>query len=138
MPRVRGILDMPPIPVLVCQVELVFGHSVFNLLAPYPEFKLIKSSSQSEGELSAEIETCNPEVIILLENSNLACSNIFARLTAINPKLRIVIINENDNWVHVYQRQDVLLTYPSQLVEIIRYKELPYGSSLQIPYDPNY
>ena len=128
---------MPPIPVLVCQVELVFGHSVFNLLAPYPEFELIKSSSRSEGELLEEIETCNPEVIILLENSDLACSSIFSKLTTINPKLRIVIINADDNWVHVYQRQDVLLTCPSQLVEVIRQRELPFSSTTQTAIDPN-
>jgi hypothetical protein len=128
---------MPPISVLVCQVELVFGHSVFNLLAPYPEFELIKSSSRSEAELLEEIEACNAEVIILLENSDMACSSIFSKLTSINHNLRIVIINADDNWVHVYQRQDVLLTCPAQLVEVIRQRELPFNPATQISTDLN-
>ena len=89
------------------------------MLAGEISLEVIGSSPRNQEELEHEISRSQPDVIVLDEASHLACPTTLLFLLIEFPNLRIVVVSANHDLVHIYQKQEVLVTGSTQLANII-------------------
>ena len=83
------------------------------------EFVSIDSEAESLEELNWEINHYQAEVIIL-ENSNpFAGKASLSQLLASHSKLLVIVIQEDNNWLQIYCKENKLLTSTTDLLDVI-------------------
>ena len=107
--------------VLAITKDSVLGFALTNLInASEVGLVVYESQAQTLAELVQEINNSQADVI-LLENSNtFAREAILTKLLMLYPKLLVVIVNEENNWLNIYRREDVLMTSPADLMSVIQ------------------
>lgn len=101
------------------------------LLSSVSENKVVTSAANDLETLITEIAELNPDVILLGEATPLAAKDTLAHLLMCFPELRVIVVSEDTNWLHVFHKKDLLLTRQSDLLDIIYYRGLganPGGS----------
>ena len=81
--------------------------------------KFIESKAQHYDELITEIKTLIADVIILDKASSFAKEDILTKLLNLYPKLLLILVDQNSNWLRVYRREDILISSSAELMEII-------------------
>jgi len=98
---------MTPQTVLVVENDSLLGASIESLLNRQTDLNIVGVSPKSEASLIREIWYVRPCVVILNENSWLTTpSRLLARLRNY-PRLRLVVVNADHNWVQVYDKQHI-------------------------------
>jgi hypothetical protein len=106
--------------VLIVDNQLLVGAGIQALLTEEVDLDVIGSPSLDLEELAQIINSSEPDVIVLDADGHLT------RLTGLLPllnnfsKLQIVVISAQDDLVCVYNKREVLITRPGQLLNIIR------------------
>jgi chemotaxis response regulator CheB len=94
------------------------------LLSSIPEQKVVTSTANSLEMLITEISELNPDVVLLGEAMPLAAKDTLARLLMCFPELRVIVVSEDTNWLHVFHKKDLLLTRQSDLLDIVYWRGL--------------
>jgi len=105
--------------VLIIENNLLLGAGIQNLLAGTANLDVIGISSRKWPDLVQEIERLQPEVIVLDEASHRASLTKLLPLLKEFPQLRLVVVSANDNRIHIYGKQEILITVATQLINII-------------------
>lgn len=113
-------------------------HSLLNqalitaLLSSAPEHKLVTSTANGLEALITEISELKPDVVLLGEAMPLAAKDILAHLLMCFSELRVIVVSEDTNWLHVFHKKDLLLTSQRDLFDIVYFREIgssPSGST---------
>ena len=80
----------------------------------------IESNAQQYDELLMEIKTLIADVIILDKASYFASEEILTKLLNLYPKLLLILVDQDSNWLQVYRREDILINSSAELMEIIK------------------
>lgn len=111
---------MAPICVLVTQQnELLDRALVDMLLSPKGKHELITSSAQNLDELLTDVSNQVPNVILIGESTPLATRDTLIPLLMAYPILRVIVVSEDTNWLHIFSKKDLLLTQTSDLLNLI-------------------
>jgi hypothetical protein len=82
---------------------------------------VIESSSHTFEGLVNDINVHKANIIIMMERSSkVAWDETLTKLLMLYPRLLVIIVNEDDNWIHIYRKQDVLMTSSADLVTALR------------------
>jgi len=105
--------------VLIVENKLLLGAGLENLLSGEAGFEVVGVSLHSEEELIEKINELHPTTIILDESTYqthlfqlLSCSRVYQ-------KLRLVIVSANSNLIHIYHKQNFLLTRPNDFFKVL-------------------
>ena len=105
--------------VIAIQKNSLLSDGLSSLLNSVSTHKLVHTSAQNAEDLSNEIFRLKPDVILLAENSQLVNSESLSGILFAHPKLRIVVVSENSNWLQIFYKKEVLLTQFSDLLAVI-------------------
>lgn len=84
------------------------------------ELTVIESEAQDRAELLSELDHHDAQVILLENSSPLADEPFLTHLLLLHPNLLVVIIQEDNNWLHIYRKESHLLTSAADLLDVIR------------------
>lgn len=111
-----------PIPcVLVITENSLLGLALTNLInASESGLVVFESTAQEFDELIREINSYTADVILLEQNSAFSGEESLTKLLTLFPKLLLIIVNEEDNWLHIYRRENLLMTSTADLLNVIQ------------------
>jgi AmiR/NasT family two-component response regulator len=93
---------------------------VQDLLTGETGLELIGVSPSHQVELVREIRRVRPDVVVIDENCHLTDPAELLAFLKNYLKLRVVVLNTNDDVVRIYDSHEVSITQTSEFVNIIR------------------
>ena len=90
------------------------------MLRPDENLTIFSVLLEDEDCLNEAVNGFKPDVIILGEGSALANKTTITHLFIRYPLLKLITVSEDNNWLHIYQREDLLLDKASELATVIR------------------
>jgi DNA-binding NarL/FixJ family response regulator len=107
--------------VLAITKDSLLGFALTNLInASENGLVVIESNAQTLEEFIKEINDNEADVILLEKSSPFAGEAALTKLLMLYPKLLVVIVNEENNWLNIYRREDLLMTSPTDLMNVIQ------------------
>jgi chemotaxis response regulator CheB len=110
--------------IMICLLA-VGQHSLMNqalvaaLLSSNPEHEVVTSNAEDLDALVNEISELKPNVVVLGEAIPLAAMDSLAHVLISLPELRVIVVSQDTNWVHVFNKREQLLTRQSDLLDIV-------------------
>jgi len=106
--------------VLVITKNSFLNVSLTNLIhASDIGLAVIESTAQEYEELIREIDTHEADVILLDKACTFADEEALTKLLTLYPKLLMVIVDEESNWLQVYRRENILMTSTQDLLNTL-------------------
>jgi chemotaxis response regulator CheB len=106
--------------VLVLKSDALLKRAVLSLMNLEKELEIVVSEAVDINKLATDVSKINPNVVLLSESQPLAAKETVAQLLVSHPKIRIVIVSVNTNWLHIYDKEDKLLTKLEDLLTVIK------------------
>jgi chemotaxis response regulator CheB len=106
--------------VLAVQHDSLIGRALMSvLISSNSELKVITYKSKDIGGLVAETTELKPDVVILGESTPLAAKDSLGQLLMSFPTLRVIVVGEGNNWLHVFSKRDKLVTRQADLLDVL-------------------
>jgi hypothetical protein len=70
--------------------------------------------------LRAEIVRLGAEMVFLRESTPFAENQVILQLLTDHPNLRVVVVSEESNWLHIFRKEDRLLTGFPDFVSLLQ------------------
>ena len=70
--------------------------------------------------LMAEIERHQPNVVVLERGTCLSELETLAKALVRFPELRVIVVSEQNNWLHIYSKEEILVTQATNLVSLFK------------------
>lgn len=77
------------------------------------EVRLVTSAARNLAELVSEISDLKADVVVLAESMPLAAKDALISLLMSFTELRLIVVSEDTNWLHVFHKKDILMTQQS-------------------------
>jgi len=107
--------------VLAITKDTLLSFALTNLInASDTGLVVVESSAQTFEELVMEINTHRADVILLEKSSPLAGEDALTKLLMLYPKVLVIIVDEESNWLRIFRREDILMTSPADLISAIQ------------------
>jgi hypothetical protein len=90
------------------------------VLGPETGIVVFKSQANDYQTLSDEILHLKPEIIILEGSGKMAEKGLIAHLMETHPMLKILVIQEDSNFIHIFRKDEVALEKTGDLIKAIR------------------
>jgi DNA-binding NarL/FixJ family response regulator len=114
---------MGMICILAIQQYSLMNHALANALrSSIPAYEVVTTNANDLESLITEISHLKPAVVLLGESMPLAAKDTLAHLLMCFPELRVVVVSDDTNWLHVFHKKDVLLTRQSDLLDIVYFQ----------------
>lgn len=104
---------------IVCSNELL-GVSVEHLCRTQDDLDVHNAQFLVEADLIRELERYQPDVLIVDESIDVNYPTRLLQSLAVSPNVRVILLNGQANILHVYKKQDVLVTKASDLLSVVR------------------
>ena len=111
---------MPTKCILACADELLLGSIVEGLLTQRDGLELIEIIGKSKKEVVDAIDRLHPDVLLLCHKTHDTIPSNFMQLLQDYPDLLIVTVSTDDNYMHIYGKQLVLITPSTDLISVIQ------------------
>ena len=84
------------------------------------DFQVCISEAIEVNELRAEIMRLNAGVVFIGETTSLAANGCISQLLTAQPNLKVIVVSEDSNWVHIFRREDRLLGSLLEFIHLIQ------------------
>lgn len=116
---------MNPPCVLVMKNDWLMKRALTSVLQDAEaELQVCISEANEVNELRAEVVRLKPGVVFIGETTPLAAIGCISQLLTAQPNLKVIVVSEQSNWVHIFRREDKLL---GSLLEFIHLIQEPTG-----------
>ena len=106
--------------VLAVQQDSLIGQALTSVLtSSKSELKVITYRANDISDLVAETTELKPDVVILGESTPLAKTDSLGQLLMSFPTLRVIVVGEGNNWLHVFSKKDKLVTRQTDLLDVL-------------------
>ncbi len=106
--------------VLVMKQDSLLNHALANLVQNSEcGLKIIISQASEARSLIAETSKLKPDIIVIGESFSLAGKDLLGHLLMSNPRMQVVIVSEDTNWIHVFHKKDLLMTKQTDLLDVL-------------------
>jgi hypothetical protein len=106
--------------VLLITGKDLITNGIASLLKKVKDIDLLIKSFDNMSQLIKEINIFHPQVVILNDSLEFAMPSCVFWLLSKFPDLRILVIDDKKNLIHVYEKQEVIVTNGGALIESIR------------------
>ncbi len=111
---------MPTKCLLACAEEFLLGSIVEDLLNQGNDLVCSEIICKSQDEVVKAIERDKPDVLIVCHKTHNTVPIQFAQLYARYPTMLIITVSTDDNYMHIYGKQKVLITQSADLLSAIQ------------------
>jgi hypothetical protein len=105
--------------VLIVVTNTLLKQAMINLLVNYSDTTVVTRGIQTVTQLDEEIVRHAPDVVVLAEGTVLSSADTLVNLLMLYPGLRVIVLSEESNWLHVFSKEEVLMTQAADLVDLI-------------------
>jgi chemotaxis response regulator CheB len=106
--------------VLVTKQDSMLNRALNDLLQSSDcKLKVIKSGAVDVNGLITETSQVKPDIVILGESTPLARMDVLGNLLMSYPKMRVVVVSEESNWLHIFDKKDTLMTGHADLLDAL-------------------
>jgi chemotaxis response regulator CheB len=106
--------------VLAVQQDSLISRALASVLTnAKSELRVITYTAKDIGDLVAETSELKPDVVILGESTPLAAKDSLGQLLMSFPTLRVIVVGEGNNWLHVFSKKDKLVTRQTDLLDVL-------------------
>ena len=106
--------------ILAVQQDSLIGRALASvLMSSNSDLKLITYQAKDISGLVAETSELKPDVVILGESTPLAAKDSLVQLLMSFPALRVIVVGEGNNWLHVFSKKDKLVTSQTDLLDVL-------------------
>jgi hypothetical protein len=114
------MIIVPTPSVLLMEKDSLWNRALTDLVtASGSKINLIVSQASGMEDLLVEISLNEVSVVLLGESMPPAAKDSLAQLLMAHPKLRVIVISEDSNWLYIFQKEDFLLTGLADLLNVI-------------------
>ena len=106
--------------ILIVENQQLLGGGLQSLLSGETNLDVIGISPRNQLELVQKIRQIQPDVVLLDEDSCLTNATDLLTFLENFSKLRVIVVNANDNLAHIYIKKQILVSPADQLVSIVR------------------
>ena len=105
--------------VLIVENQLLLGAGLQNLLSGETDLDVIGISPRNQLELVQKIRQIQPDVVFLDKDSRLTDATDLLTFLENFSKLRVIVLNANDNLACIYIKKQTLVTPTARLISIV-------------------
>jgi hypothetical protein len=105
--------------VLAVLSSSLFTMAVTSLLASEARLRVIASEAVGVDDLMQEIRCIEPDVILLEETIPLKSQTIVIELLNSFSELKVIVLSENNNWLHIIRKDTLLISSTADLIQAI-------------------
>jgi DNA-binding NarL/FixJ family response regulator len=106
--------------VLVIRKNSLLNQAMASILqSSGSKIKVVTSAANDVQGLIVDISNLEPDVILLEESMALASKETITHLLMVYPNMRLIVVSDDSNWLHIYRKKDMLMTRPGDLLSII-------------------
>jgi chemotaxis response regulator CheB len=106
--------------VLVTKQDSMLNRALTDLIHNSDcELKIITSGANDVHALIAETSKIKPDVVVLGESTPLARMDVLGNLLMSYPEMRVVVVSEESNWLHIFDKKDKLMAQNSDLLDAL-------------------
>ena len=105
--------------VLILKADVLVKRAFASLITMGSEFEVVVSESPDLSELTEDISKLRPDVIFISSSNPLADRYFLSQLLIRYPGLKVVVVSDQSNWLHIFKHEDKLLTSLDELLPII-------------------
>lgn len=105
--------------VLAALSSSLFTMAVTSLLASEARLHVIASQAIGMSDLMQEIRCVEPDVILLEESIPLMSQTTILELLDTFSELRVIVVSEHNNWLHIFRKDTLLMTSTADLIQAI-------------------
>jgi DNA-binding NarL/FixJ family response regulator len=106
--------------ILVVQGEHLLVDGIISLLTRENDFEVINTIFSDGHFLIDEIEKHHPTVLIMDGSMRLAKPTAILKLLKNCTGLRVIVIDEHKNLIHIFEKQEVAVAGSADLIAAIR------------------
>ena len=96
--------------IMVMKTDSLLKRALVSLAQTGYDVDVVVSEAMGCEEFSEEIGEIQPGVVLLGESMPMAGNEALSHLFANHQKIRVIIVSEDSNWLHIIQKEDKLLT----------------------------
>jgi hypothetical protein len=105
---------------LAVQQDSLIGKAMASiLLRENSDLKMVTFHAKDLKGLIEETTELKPNVFILGESTPLAEQDILGPLLMSFPELKIILVSEGTNWLHIINKKDKLVTSQNDLLDVL-------------------
>lgn len=97
----------------------LLGGIVMNLIAQQHGFKCREAIADSMTDLLRVVEQYETQVVVLCQPDPVLCEEWALHLLSLFAGLQVITVSGVDNYLHVYGKEEILITKSSDLVSVI-------------------
>ena len=105
---------------LVYENNYLMNFALSTILSPESGVVAIKSEAKDHQALAEEIHNLGMHVVIIEASAKLADPQSIFSLLVTNPTLRIIVVQSESNFIHIFQKNEVALYQSADLVKAIQ------------------
>ncbi len=106
--------------ILLHKSGFLLNQAVISLASLEKRIEIVFSDAIDTNELAREISKINPDVVLLNESQPVASREVLTKLLTTLSKIKIVVVSADSNWLHVFNKEDLLLTRFEDLLTVIK------------------
>jgi chemotaxis response regulator CheB len=112
--------------IIVMRQDSLLNRALASILmSSKSDLKIVTSEAKDVGGLIAEVANLKPDFVILGESMPIAAKDMLGHLLMSYSELRVIVVSEDTNWIHVFQKRDVLMTRWADLLDVLQVDLLP-------------
>lgn len=104
---------------LVCHTESPLAAGLRDALLPVSSLDVNQMPGRTMKETIAVVMKNQPQVVILENPTYAITGNLIARLLVMNAVERVIVVNNHENLMDIYQRERVKVAEISDFVEMV-------------------
>jgi len=105
--------------VLVMKADVLIKRAFVSLMTLGGEFEVVVSEAIDVSELAEDISKTKPDVVLFSLSIPLARLDSLSQVLIRHPGLKVVVVSEESNWLHIFKHEDKLLASLDDLLPII-------------------
>lgn len=107
--------------VLIMPEDSLLNQALINIVIDgMPAVNVITSEANDFEGLIAEISDLKPDTVLLRESTESAAEDYLTHLLmAYHDRLRVIVVSEDSNWLHIFRKDEMLLKRSNDLLDIL-------------------
>ena len=106
--------------ILVINSEDLLSGGVVSLLRREEDFEIVTKDIPDKSALASEIEGLKPDAVLINESFLFTYPASVLHLLQEFPELRVIVLDENQNLLHIYKTREVVVERSLDLIATIR------------------
>lgn len=90
-----------------------------SLLVDQSNLTILTGELNTQQELVDEIQHYMPDVVVMEEGTKLSTTESLVSLLMLYPEMRVIVMSEENNWLRVFGKEEVLMSQATDLVDLI-------------------